>query len=40
MPFTTRCLDVMPETMTTAKGLTNGSVPMGVFVREHIHQAS
>jgi beta-alanine--pyruvate transaminase len=30
----------MPDLMTTAKGLTNGSVPMGaVFAREHVYEA-
>jgi beta-alanine--pyruvate transaminase len=31
---------VMPDIITTAKGLTNGVIPMGaVLVREHIHDA-
>jgi beta-alanine--pyruvate transaminase len=38
--FAAQRLDVMPDMMTTAKGLTNGSVPMGaVFVAEKIQQA-
>jgi beta-alanine--pyruvate transaminase len=32
--------DVMPDIMTTAKGLTNGAIPMGaVFVRDGIYDA-
>ncbi len=32
--------DVVPDMMTTAKGLTNGTVPMSaVFVRKHIYDA-
>jgi beta-alanine--pyruvate transaminase len=32
--------DVQPDLVTTAKGLTNGTVPMGaVLVRNHIHDA-
>jgi beta-alanine--pyruvate transaminase len=38
--FAAQRFDVMPDMMTTAKGLTNGSVPMGaVFVAEKIQQA-
>ena len=38
--FAAQRFDVMPDMITTAKGLTNGSVPMGaVFVSEKIHQA-
>ena len=33
-------LNIVPDIMTTAKGLTNGAVPMGaVFVRKGIHDA-
>ncbi len=33
-------LGILPDIVTTAKGLTNGAVPMGaVFVRDHIHDA-
>ncbi len=32
--------DVLPDIMTTAKGLTNGTVPMSaVFVRKHVYDA-
>jgi beta-alanine--pyruvate transaminase len=38
--FAAQRFDVMPDMMTTAKGLTNGSVPMGaVFVSDRIQQA-
>jgi len=38
--FATEFFGVVPDIVTTAKGLTNGSVPMGaVFVRNHIHDA-
>ncbi len=31
---------VMPDIITTAKGITNGTIPMGgVFVKDHIHDA-
>ncbi len=37
--FATEYFDVLPDMITTAKGLTNGAVPMGaVFVRKHIYQ--
>jgi beta-alanine--pyruvate transaminase len=37
--FATEYFDVLPDIITTAKGLTNGAVPMGaVFVRKHIYQ--
>jgi len=37
-PFGAQYFDVTPDIITTAKGLTNGSVPMGaVFVRKHIY---
>lgn len=39
-PFGADYFDVMPDIITTAKGLTNGSIPMGaVFVRKHIYDA-
>ena len=39
-PFAAQYFDVLPDIMTTAKGLTNGSIPMGaVFVRSHIYDA-
>jgi beta-alanine--pyruvate transaminase len=39
-PFGADYFDVLPDIMTTAKGLTNGAIPMGaVFAREHIYQA-
>lgn len=39
-PFAAQYFDVMPDIITTAKGLTNGAIPMGaVFVRKHIHDA-
>jgi beta-alanine--pyruvate transaminase len=35
-----RYFGVMPDIMTTAKGLTNGVIPMGaVFVKKDIHDA-
>ena len=38
--FGAQYFDVMPDIVTTAKGLTNGAIPMGaVFVRKHIHDA-
>lgn len=38
-PFGARYFDVIPDMITSAKGLTNGCVPMGaVFVREEIYQ--
>ena len=38
--FAAQHFDVMPDMITTAKGLTNGVVPMGaVFVRDEIHDA-
>ncbi|HMN44369.1 MAG TPA: aspartate aminotransferase family protein [Povalibacter sp.] len=37
-PFGAQYFDVLPDIITTAKGLTNGAVPMGaVFVRKHIY---
>lgn len=39
-PFAAEYFDVTPDIMTTAKGLTNGVVPMGaVFVKKEIHDA-
>jgi beta-alanine--pyruvate transaminase len=39
-PFASQHFGVMPDLMTTAKGITNGTVPMGaVFMRERIYQA-
>jgi beta-alanine--pyruvate transaminase len=39
-PFASQLFGVTPDLMTTAKGLTNGVVPMGaVFVRRAIHDA-
>ena len=37
-PFGAQYFDVLPDIITTAKGLTNGAIPMGaVFVRNHIY---
>ncbi|HKE94818.1 MAG TPA: aspartate aminotransferase family protein [Povalibacter sp.] len=37
-PFGAHCFDVVPDIITTAKGLTNGAIPMGaVFVRKGIY---
>jgi beta-alanine--pyruvate transaminase len=37
-PFGADYFDVTPDIITTAKGLTNGAIPMGaVFVRKHIY---
>jgi beta-alanine--pyruvate transaminase len=39
-PFAAQALGVTPDIITCAKGLTNGTVPMGaVLVRDDIHQA-
>jgi beta-alanine--pyruvate transaminase len=39
-PFGAQYFDVMPDIITTAKGLTNGCLPMGaVFVRKPIYDA-
>jgi beta-alanine--pyruvate transaminase len=39
-PFGAQYFDVVPDIITTAKGLTNGAVPMGaVFVRKEIYEA-
>ena len=38
--FAAQHFDVVPDIMVTAKGLTNGAVPMGaVFVSEKVHEA-
>ena len=39
-PFAAQHFDVVPDIMTTAKGLTNGAMPMGaVFTSRHVHDA-
>jgi beta-alanine--pyruvate transaminase len=39
-PFGAQFFDVLPDMITSAKALTNGSIPMGaVFVRKHIYDA-
>jgi beta-alanine--pyruvate transaminase len=39
-PFAADYFDVTPDIMTTAKGVTNGVIPMGaVFVKKEIHDA-
>jgi beta-alanine--pyruvate transaminase len=39
-PFAAQYYDVLPDMITTAKGLTNGVIPMGaVFVTSEIHDA-
>ena len=39
-PFGSQKLGVMPDLFATAKGMTNGAVPMGgVFVRDNIYEA-
>jgi beta-alanine--pyruvate transaminase len=39
-PFGAHYFDVLPDMITSAKGLTNGAMPMGaVFVRKHIYDA-
>jgi beta-alanine--pyruvate transaminase len=39
-PFGAQYFNVVPDMITSAKGLTNGSIPMGaVFVRRHIYDA-
>ena len=39
-PFSTDYFGVMPDLITTAKGITNGTVPMGaVFMKESLYQA-
>jgi beta-alanine--pyruvate transaminase len=39
-PFAAQAFDVTPDLMTTAKGLTNGAIPMGaVFAHRRVHDA-
>jgi beta-alanine--pyruvate transaminase len=39
-PFAVDYFGVVPDLVTTAKGLTNGAIPMGaVFVRQQVHDA-
>ena len=39
-PFAATLFGVTPDLMTVAKGITNGSVPMGaVFAKQHLHDA-
>ena len=39
-PFATDYFGVMPDLITSAKGITNGTVPMGaVFMKENLYQA-
>ncbi len=39
-PFGAQHFDVLPDLITSAKGLTNAAIPMGaVFVRKHVHDA-
>ncbi len=39
-PFAAQYFDVLPDMITSAKGLTNGAIPMGAtFVRKHIYEA-
>ena len=39
-PFAVDYFDVSPDLITTAKGVTNGTIPMGaVFMKKHIHDA-
>jgi beta-alanine--pyruvate transaminase len=39
-PFAAQMFDVTPDIMTTAKGLTNGAIPMGaVFSQRKVHDA-
>jgi beta-alanine--pyruvate transaminase len=39
-PFAAQYFDVLPDLMTTAKGITNGAIPMGAtFIRDHVHAA-
>ena len=39
-PFATDYFGVLPDLITTAKGITNGTVPMGaVFMKENLYQA-
>jgi beta-alanine--pyruvate transaminase len=39
-PFAGDYFDISPDIITTAKGLTNGTIPMGaVLVKKHVHDA-
>jgi len=39
-PFAAQAFDVVPDLMTTAKGLTNGAIPMGaVFAKRKVYEA-
>jgi beta-alanine--pyruvate transaminase len=39
-PFATDYFDVSPDLITTAKGVTNGTIPMGaVFMKNRVHEA-
>ncbi|CEJ85973.1 putative aminotransferase protein, class-III [Hyphomicrobium sp. GJ21] len=39
-PFAAEYFDISPDLITTAKAITNGTIPMGaVFVKSHIHDA-
>ncbi|MBN9291089.1 MAG: aspartate aminotransferase family protein [Hyphomicrobium denitrificans] len=39
-PFAADYFDISPDLITTAKAITNGTVPMGaVFVKSHVHDA-
>ena len=39
-PFAADYFDISPDLITTAKGVTNGTIPMGaVFMKTHIHDA-
>jgi len=39
-PFGAQYFNVLPDLITTAKGLTNGAIPMGaVFARKHVYDA-
>ena len=39
-PFASQYFGVTPDLMTTAKGVTNGNLPMGaVFARREVHDA-
>ena len=39
-PFGADYFDVSPDIITTAKGITNGTIPMGaVFLKQHVHDA-
>ena len=39
-PFAADYFDISPDIITTAKGLTNGTIPMGaVLVKKHVHDA-